>query len=59
MYTTGEVKFEHIGAPQGWQCPICRKVHAPWVQECLCCVDKDTTKLYAEGELIYAKDIKG
>lgn len=56
MYTTGEVKFEHIsvGAAQGWQCPICRKVLAPWVQECLCCVE-DTTKVYADGALIYEK----
>lgn len=22
--------------PQGWQCPVCLKVHAPWVAECDC-----------------------
>lgn len=21
---------------QGWQCPVCWKVHAPWVSECDC-----------------------
>lgn len=21
---------------QGWQCPVCRKVHAPWVASCDC-----------------------
>jgi hypothetical protein len=23
-------------AKQGWECPRCGKVHAPWVQECDC-----------------------
>lgn len=23
-------------APQGWQCPACRTVHAPWVASCDC-----------------------
>jgi hypothetical protein len=22
--------------PQGWQCPVCKKVHAPTVLECDC-----------------------
>ena len=22
--------------PQGWQCPVCKKVHAPWVAGCDC-----------------------
>lgn len=21
---------------QGWQCPVCGKVHAPWASECDC-----------------------
>ena len=21
---------------QGWQCPVCRTVHAPWVASCFC-----------------------
>ena len=24
------------GVKQGWQCPICGKVHAPWVPGCDC-----------------------
>ena len=24
------------GAQQGWQCPICKRVHAPWVPHCDC-----------------------
>ena len=23
-------------ARQGWQCPVCSKVHAPWVPACAC-----------------------
>lgn len=36
--------------PKGWQCPVCGKVHAPWVASCDCherkAVDAptDTTK---------------
>ena len=22
--------------PTGWQCPLCGKVHAPWVPSCVC-----------------------
>ena len=25
-----------LGAMQGWQCPICKRVLAPFVQECPC-----------------------
>jgi hypothetical protein len=25
-----------IQVPQGWKCPSCGIVHAPWVQECYC-----------------------
>lgn len=21
---------------QGWQCPICKNINAPWVQQCPC-----------------------
>ena len=26
-----------VGAQQGWQCPVCGKVYAPWVSECTRC----------------------
>lgn len=25
------------GAQQGWQCPICKRVYAPFVSECINC----------------------
>lgn len=28
--------FMQMGAMQGWQCPICKRVLAPFVQECPC-----------------------
>lgn len=26
----------NIGAQQGWQCPVCGKVNAPWMMQCTC-----------------------
>lgn len=31
-----ENNFLSIKAQQGWQCPICGKVLAPWMCECPC-----------------------
>ena len=28
--------FMETGAMQGWQCPMCKRVLAPFVQECPC-----------------------
>ena len=28
---------EELPAPQGWQCPVCKSVMAPFVAECLRC----------------------
>jgi hypothetical protein len=28
-------------APQGWQCPSCRRVYAPWVACCGTCPEAD------------------
>ena len=25
-----------LGAQQGWQCPVCGKVNAPWMMQCTC-----------------------
>lgn len=24
-------------APQGWQCPVCKRVYSPWVSKCEFC----------------------
>lgn len=32
-YTTN---FMQLGAMQGWQCPICKRVLSPWTPECPC-----------------------
>lgn len=32
-----------INVQQGWQCPICKKVHAPWVSGCDCNCSKSGT----------------
>ena len=35
--TTGEtVHYMQVGAQQGWQCPICKRVLSPWTPECPC-----------------------
>lgn len=28
--------FMQVGAQQGWQCPICKRVLSPWTVECPC-----------------------
>ena len=28
--------FYSVGAAQGWQCPICKRVLSPWTPECPC-----------------------
>ena len=28
---------------QGWQCPVCRRVYAPWMAQCLVCGGDRTT----------------
>lgn len=31
-----------FGVTQGWQCPICKRVYAPFVQKCFYCGEKET-----------------
>lgn len=31
------------GVPTGWVCPLCKTVHAPHVNHCLCELDLDST----------------
>ena len=35
-YNIMQTNFMQLGAMQGWQCPICKRVLAPFVQECPC-----------------------
>lgn len=30
------MSFYQVGAQQGWQCPVCKRVLAPFVPECPC-----------------------
>ena len=43
-------------ALQGWQCPVCFKVNAPFIQECTCKTIKRTesTGDYAHAKRIFA-----
>lgn len=31
-----QYNFMQLGAQQGWQCPICKRILAPFVPECPC-----------------------
>lgn len=41
----GETSFtpSAFGFREGWQCPVCAKVHAPWVAGCDCNEVKNTS----------------
>lgn len=30
------MNFMQLGAQQGWQCPVCKRVLSPWTPECPC-----------------------
>lgn len=34
---------EMVGAQQGWQCPVCKRVYAPFISECPYCGRYDNT----------------
>lgn len=29
--------YENIGTPQGWQCPVCKRVYSPMTYMCFYC----------------------
>lgn len=31
-----DINYNQLGAQQGWQCPICKRVLSPWTVECPC-----------------------
>lgn len=53
---TNSYNFMQVGAMQGWQCPICKRVLAPFVQECPCKGQGTATMTVATGT---ADDLKG
>lgn len=38
-FILGSITF-YPAVQQGWQCPICRRVHAPWMATCDACGKK-------------------
>lgn len=30
------MNYMQLGAMQGWQCPICKRILSPWTPECPC-----------------------
>ena len=37
-----------MSIPTGWQCPLCGKIHAPWVSTCEC---KSVPNIYKPVEI--------
>lgn len=35
--------YEYNYVPQGWQCPVCKRVYSPSVSMCMYCGNKETT----------------
>lgn len=50
--------FMQLGAMQGWQCPICKRVLAPFVQECPCKGQGISTMTVATTDLKGADNIE-
>lgn len=50
--------FMQMGAMQGWQCPICKRVLAPFVQECPCKGQGIATMTVATTDLKGADNIE-
>lgn len=55
-YNVMQTNFMQLGAMQGWQCPICKRVLAPFVQECPCKGQGIATMTVATGTV---DDLKG
>ena len=39
-----------VQAQQGWQCPVCKKIYAPHIPECLHCNNVETELKTTDGE---------
>jgi len=38
-----------FGVPKGWQCPVCRRVYAPFMRMCSYCGNDETTNAVDAG----------
>ena len=36
-------ELQHQWVPQGWQCPVCKRVYSPTTTMCLYCGERETT----------------
>lgn len=41
--------MSEMPAQQGWQCPVCGRVYAPWMAQCLSCGNEHTYASYASA----------
>ena len=48
--------FMGLGAMQGWQCPICKRVLAPFMPECPCGGQGTQTIINTISETVSAED---
>ncbi len=37
------IDYMQVGAQQGWQCPLCKRIYGPFVPECLKCNNVEMT----------------
>ena len=44
VYRPNHVNIPCLNAQQGWICPKCGRVNAPWIGTCPCFVDKSTIR---------------
>lgn len=43
------IPFPGLGTPQGWVCPKCGRVYAPWVYTCAPCGNPPTYSTVTPG----------
>lgn len=53
------MNFYQVGAQQGWQCPICKRVLAPFVPECPCQGQGMQTVTFTNTTTTINKEVKG
>ena len=57
--------YDKIGIQQGWQCPLCKRIYAPFVTECFYCPESGekmmttTTGTNPQTDTLTLRDIVG